>query len=119
MSLMRCRGCSTRFAVGLLRCPQCQAMSELYARPDHEVEQEEAEMPKITVGAGASNALADTEEVAEPIADAPEEAVPVEAEPDAAGDDQSDVAPQDAEPEAPPAKPVRKSAAKKTATPAP
>jgi hypothetical protein len=119
MSLMRCRSCSTRFAVGLLRCPQCQVVSELYARPEHEAEQEEAEMPKITVGGGASNALADTEEVAVPATDVPEETALAEAEPDAAGDEQPDGGSKDVEPEAPPAKPARKAAAKKTAAPAP
>lgn len=56
MSLMRCRSCSTRFAVGLLRCPQCQQVSELYAVPEHVAAAEEENMPKITVGGGASNA---------------------------------------------------------------
>lgn len=58
MSLMRCRSCLAKFAVGLLRCPQCQKVSELFARPEHEAEQEE-NMPKITVGGGASNAAAE------------------------------------------------------------
>jgi len=57
MSLMRCRGCSTKYAVGLLRCPHCGELSELYAVPEHEAAAEEETMPKITVGGGASNAL--------------------------------------------------------------
>lgn len=63
MAWMRCRSCLTLFAVGLLRCPHCQAVSELYARPDHEDDQEE-QMPKITI-AGASNALEEREPGAE------------------------------------------------------
>lgn len=62
MSLMRCRSCTCRFAVGLLRCPQCQQVSELYAQPEHEAEAEEENMPKITVGGGASNALGAAED---------------------------------------------------------
>lgn len=57
MAWMRCRSCKTLFAIGLLRCPQCRAVSELYAVPDHVAETEEENMPKITVGGGASNAL--------------------------------------------------------------
>lgn len=65
MSLMRCRGCTTKFAVGLLRCPQCHEVSELYAVPEHVAAAEEENMPKITVGDGASNALADEDSVAD------------------------------------------------------
>lgn len=77
MSLMRCRGCSTKHAVGLLRCPQCQELSELYAVPEHVAADEEDNMPKITVGGGASNALggeeptADAVEAPEAVADEP------------------------------------------------
>lgn len=113
MSLMACRSCSTRFAVGLLRCPQCQAVSEIYARPSHEADAEEENMPKITVGGGASNALADTETVTDVAAADMDETVVTEPEPaapDSAGTE--DVPP---EAEAPPAKPARKTAAKKAA----
>jgi len=114
MSLMRCRGCSTRFAVGLLRCPQCQAVSEIYARPEHEADAEEENMPKITVGGGASNALADTEEVAnEVVAD---EVMTAEFETAVTDGDRNENAAPDAE--MPPAKLARKTAAKK-ASPAP
>lgn len=114
MSLMRCRGCSTRFAVGLLRCPQCQAISEIYARPEHEANAEEENMPKITVGGGASNALADTEEVADEVVT---DEVPAP-EPETAGPDDGNS--EDAAPEAETAltKPARKTAAKKATTPA-
>lgn len=64
MALMSCRSCSTRFAVGLLRCPQCNAVSELYAVPDYVADAEEENMPKITI-AGASNAAEQDE--AEPV----------------------------------------------------
>lgn len=58
MAWMQCRGCSAKFAVGLLRCPQCNAMSELYAVPEEVIEAEqEANVPKISVEGGPSNAL--------------------------------------------------------------
>lgn len=58
MAWMACRSCLTRFAVGLLRCPQCSAVSELYAVPEEVVEAEqEAAVPKISVEGGPSNAL--------------------------------------------------------------
>lgn len=113
MSLMACRSCSTRFAVGLLRCPQCQAVSEIYSRPGHEADAEEENMPKITLGGGASNALADTETVTDVAAADADEVAVTETEPAVAdGAGAGDVPP---EVEAPPAKPARKTAAKKAA----
>lgn len=115
MSLMACRSCSTRFAVGLLRCPQCQAVSEIYARPGHEADAEEENMPKITVGGGASNALADTETVPDVAAAGADETVVTETEPVVSdGASVEDVPPES---ETAPAKPARKTATKK-ATPA-
>lgn len=67
MSLMRCRSCSARFAVGLLRCPQCQQVSELYAVPEHVAAAEEENMPKITLGDGASNALGGEDSVTDEV----------------------------------------------------
>jgi hypothetical protein len=91
MSLMRCRSCLAKFAVGLLRCPQCQKVSELFAWPEHEAEQEE-NMPKITVGGGASNAALDEQAVAE------ETTAPVAA-PDAVAEPAAPAAETPAEPE--------------------
>jgi len=83
MAWMVCRNCSARFAVGLLRCPQCRAVSELFAVPDYVADAEEENMPKITVGGGASNALgAPNESDAGPALDvAPEPEVVAESEP--------------------------------------
>lgn len=92
MAWMRCRSCTTLFAIGLLRCPQCQAMSELYARPDYEDEQEE-QMPKATV-AGASNALEERE---------PGYVAPDEAEAPTGPDEVEAEAESEAEPESEPA----------------
>jgi hypothetical protein len=106
MAWMACRGCSTKFAVGLLRCPQCGAVSELFAVPEEVVEAEqEADMPKISVHGGPSSALGAADE---PAADAapeapgvaePEPGVPQEdttVEPDA---EESDTESATAEPE--------------------
>lgn len=58
MAWMQCRKCLAKFAVGLLRCPQCEAISELYAVPEETIEAEqEAQVPKISVEGGPSNAL--------------------------------------------------------------
>lgn len=65
MAWMACRSCSTRYAVGLLRCPQCQAVSELFAVPEEVFDAEqEGSVPKITVADGPSNSLGTTEEAA-------------------------------------------------------
>jgi len=136
MAWMQCRDCGAKFAIGLLRCPQCNAMSELYAVPEEVIEAEqeaEANVPKISVGAGASNALGEPieEEVSatEP-AEAPENLEPEtsgvtsdasdeEGEPDE-GADAAEASPAasgaavTAEPVAA-SKPAKKSAAKKTA----
>lgn len=111
MAWMRCRSCSTLFAVGLLRCPHCQAMSELYARPDYEDEQEE-QMPKATV-AGASNALEEREPgyVAPDEAEAPAEPDEVEAQPE-----QESKAEMEPESEQEPAEVAPKPAAKTSRT---
>jgi hypothetical protein len=88
MTWMQCRSCSAKFAVGLLRCPQCTAVSELYAVPEEVVEAEqEAGMPKITVGDGASNALDAAQE-------APIEEPGAEDEAAAAPESESDTAPK-------------------------
>lgn len=122
MSWMACRSCTTRFAVGLLQCPHCQALSELYAVPDYVVDAEEENMPKISVEGGPSNALG---QPAEPETPAPEPAeLPVQAEPETSDTPSAGTA-EDAsasEPAAdveantaPVAKPARKTAAKKAA----
>jgi hypothetical protein len=141
MAWMDCRGCSTRFAVGLLRCPKCGAVSQLYAMPEEVEAEQEANVPKISVEGGPSNALGQpvepevtATEVAEPVLAEPP--VPVEAEMSDATSDAMDegTAPEEAaavadvplpassdaavpvEPEPAPApKPAKKSAAKKTA----
>jgi hypothetical protein len=138
MAWMQCRGCSAKFAVGLLRCPQCNAISELYAVPEETIEAEqEANMPKISVEGGPSNALgepvepeapeagpAESPEQAEPevsdeTSDATSDATDEETEP--GGDDVVETpshasAAVTAEPEpAPASKPAKKAAAKKTA----
>lgn len=120
MAWMQCRSCSAKFAVGLLRCPQCSAMSELYAAPEEVIEAEkETAMPKITI-AGVSNALEAREpgaataapavEDAQPAPDPVADAVPEGAVADAAEDDTEAAVP---EPAAAPA--TKKRAAKKTA----
>lgn len=123
MAWMQCRSCTTKFAVGLLRCPQCQAVSELYAAPEEVIEAEqEANMPKISVEGGPSNALgqpaepevpeagpAETQEQPEPeTSDATSDAT-------GEGDEPEEDADVTVEPESvPTSKPAKKTAAKKT-----
>ncbi len=138
MVLMECRNCSTKFAVGLLRCPQCNSMSELYAAPEEVIEAEqEANMPKISVEGGPSNALGEPTETEAPAVE-PEALVAESAEPAAQSESEtSDAAPAvtdevpelgegaaDAKPSGaaetesapePAPKPARKTAAKKAA----
>lgn len=118
MSLMRCRSCSTRFAVGLLRCPQCQQVSELYAVPEHVAAAEEENMPKITVGGGASNAAEGTvadevpvpDEAQVPAEPAAETVEAVEEEPAGTTEPEPAVEPEAAAVEAAPAPKTRKKA---------
>ncbi len=124
MAWMHCRGCSAKYAVGLLRCPQCQALSELFAVPEEVVEAEqEADMPKISVGGGPSNALGQPAEP-EPAATGPDEPAP-QTEPEtsdvtpaatdeACGDGESAEG-SDTPDTSPPPKPAKKAAAKKAA----
>jgi len=126
MALMQCRGCLTKFAVGLLRCPQCGKVSELFAVPEEVIEAEqEANMPKISVQGGPSNAPEDVAETSVPVAEdseapepeAPEatdEALAVESEPEKAADEAASATEQvKQEPAAAPA--PKKRATKKTA----
>lgn len=135
MAWMQCRGCSAKFAVGLLRCPQCQAVSELYAVPEEviEAEQQEAGMPKISVEGGPSSALGQPLETEAPATEPVEEPAQAESETSDATSDATDEetepgeddvvetpphasAAVTAEPEpAPASKPAKKAAAKKTA----
>jgi hypothetical protein len=55
MSIEVCPRCTCRFAVGLLRCPQCGEVAPLFA---DRTTTEEDQMPRITVGAGPTNAAA-------------------------------------------------------------
>jgi hypothetical protein len=62
MALLVCTGCSTAYAVGLPRCPQCQSRDRI---------EEGQDMPKITVHGGATNSavpalLSDGEHVLSP-----------------------------------------------------
>ena len=133
MAWMQCRGCLAKFAVGLLRCPQCDAISEMYAVPEEVIEAEqEATVPKISVEGGPSNALGEPLEEGA-LAAAPEHLEPETsgatsdasdegAEPDegADGAETPPAAPADAavtaDPESAPApKPAKKAAAKKAA----
>jgi hypothetical protein len=50
MALETCPKCTTRFAVGLLRCPQCQTTAPQFAD-----RMKEDTMPRITVAGGPSN----------------------------------------------------------------
>lgn len=61
-------GCGVRFAIGLMRCPRCQALSPRFAN----VVKEDA-VPRITVAGGPSNAAALPGEVGHvaPAEDAP------------------------------------------------
>lgn len=131
MAWMQCRSCSAKFAVGLLRCPQCNATSALYAVPEEVIEAEqEANMPKISVEGGPSNALGqpvEEEPVAPEAGESAATAGPVESETSDVTSDASDAAPEadegaakvaepESAPEAAPApKPARKTAAKKAA----
>lgn len=126
MAWMRCRSCSALFAIGLLRCPQCGAISELYARPDWE---DEETMPKITI-AGASNALESREPAAvaaaaqasavepAPVHGPESEPTPEpKAAPDAGVETDAKQVAAVAEAENAPAAPPKKRAAKKAAEP--
>lgn len=53
MALWKCTDCTTAYAVGAPRCPQCGS--------DRQVEEGAADMAKITVHGGPSNAAADSE----------------------------------------------------------
>lgn len=132
MAWMACRSCSTRFAVGLLRCPQCGAISELYAVPEEVVEAEqEAQMPKISVAAGPSNAIEETVETTavdavqeqDPVESAAPAAQESEPEPESAAEsepeDAGEATPEADEAEPEPAAPAapKKRAAKKTVAP--
>lgn len=50
MAVETCPECTTRFAVGLLRCPHCQAPAPRFAD-----RMKEEDMPRITVAGGPSN----------------------------------------------------------------
>ncbi|MEV7389621.1 SAP domain-containing protein [Streptomyces sp. NPDC091215] len=50
--LETCPDCTARFAVGLLRCPHCQAPAPLFA----DRMEEDDTVPRITVAGGPSNA---------------------------------------------------------------
>lgn len=134
MAWMQCRSCSAKFAVGLLRCPQCQELSELFAAPEEVIEAEqEANMPKISVEGGPSNALGQPVETEAPVTEAAEPAVEseaaahIESETSDATSDATDEVPEptkdaadtlEDEPTAEAAsapKPARKTAAKKAA----
>lgn len=135
MAWMQCRSCSAKFAVGLLWCPQCDAVSELYAAPEEVIEAEqEADMPKISVEGGPSSALGQPAETsaAEPetsAAESTEPAVQDESETSDATPAVTDEVPEPdegaandvkdseaAKPEVAPApKPAKKTAAKKAA----
>jgi hypothetical protein len=81
VSIELCPGCGCRFAVGLLRCPQCQAIAPLFAE---RVKEEEGTVPRITVAGGPSNAAAQPGEpgyVQPEGADAPLEPVDAAQEP--------------------------------------
>ena len=100
MALLECLRCTTRFAVGLLHCPHC--LSEEF---------QEADLPKITVGGGASHpedlaALSGLPVPPAPVAAGPE-VVPVpDAEPVAAGEVPAGVPEPAAVPEAAPEVPA-------------
>ncbi|ACU71758.1 hypothetical protein Caci_2849 [Catenulispora acidiphila DSM 44928] len=133
MAWMQCRSCSTKFAVGLLRCPQCDAVSELYAVPEEVIEAEqeqEAAVPKISVEGGPSNALGlpaeeetsavetETEGTAPEATEAAAQAEPETSDATSAATDEEPDSGEGAagvdKPEAAPApKPAKKAAAKK------
>lgn len=85
MSLMQCRSCPAKYVVGLLRCPRCNQVSELYvARCAGEPKEEN--MPKISATGGASNA-------GDPEPDEMPVDVPVVADPEPAAEPQEAVVP--------------------------
>jgi len=71
MALLVCTGCTARYSVGAAQCPQCGSTKY--------VEEGAAEMAKITVHGGPSNAAADEEAVAEDSEEVAEQ--PAEVEP--------------------------------------
>jgi hypothetical protein len=78
VSVEVCPDCSTRFAVGLFRCPQCRATAPLFA---DRVERE-SKMPRITVAGGPSNAAAQPGDPGYVAPDAEVSLVDVTAEPE-------------------------------------
>jgi hypothetical protein len=125
MAWMQCRGCSAKFAVGLLRCPQCKTVSELFAVPEEVIEAEqEATVPKISVEGGPSSALGGEAEQPAAVGDEAQPSVEVPAD---AGDAAvAESSPEDTEesepdveaapePDAVPAPAAKKRVAKKTA----
>lgn len=62
MAAQTCSGCGVWLAWGLFRCPRCHTVAPLYAATVQQQREENA-MPRITVGAGPSNAAAAEGEV--------------------------------------------------------
>jgi hypothetical protein len=64
VALWQCAECTTRYAVGLPKCPHCESVVRVNenTQPD-----EESEMAKVTVHGGASNAAADEQEGGEDV----------------------------------------------------
>jgi hypothetical protein len=64
VALWQCAECTTKYAVGLPKCPQCESVVRVNenTQPD-----EESEMAKVTVHGGASNAAADEQEGGEDV----------------------------------------------------
>jgi hypothetical protein len=65
VALWQCAECTAKYAVGLLRCPQCG--STVRVNEAAQPPEEDTGMAKVTVHGGASNAVADEQEGGEGI----------------------------------------------------
>jgi len=63
MPIETCTRCQQTFAFGLFRCPRCQTLVPRYAKAAELIEKGTSTMPRITVGAGPTNADAAEGEV--------------------------------------------------------
>lgn len=106
MALWICEGCTTKYAVGLHRCPRCHSTDF----------HEEDSMPKISRAAGATNGLPDeavveTVEPEAPVVEPDVEPETLAPEPEAASEAEAE---PEADPEPAPVKRTRARAAKPT-----
>jgi hypothetical protein len=65
VALWECAECTTKYAVGLPKCPHCESVVRV--NENTQPEEEDSEMAKVTVHGGASNAAADEQEGGEDV----------------------------------------------------